>query len=286
MLRNSKLFLCIINKTINVNKVISKKIHYKGNNNKKSLKWYWRQEEYNMFHNEIFKNYLIKRDKVPHVELLPLDEQGNPKYDSCLIWLYDGDYLEMFIDALLEFNNFPPKNFKIVFHRAPINPITFDSLVFERSWFNIFDFPDAAGERDINKKEIESFNKVIQREIKDQFNLIGDYNKIYLGGFSQSACMAVYSTMTCEHKIGGTVAFSGFNFDFTPLDLEKKKVPIICINGSLDEVVIIKHARQSYSKFIKLGFNINFIEEPGLWHHFTKTGLRNANNLFTASNLI
>jgi phospholipase/carboxylesterase len=293
----------------------AKKFSLHAGQNDKSIKWYWRTKEYDMFNNDVYKNYLIKRrdqeekskpgnfkfenefslknlkkyltlkpEKEPHVELLPLDESGNPSYNSCLIWLYDGDYIETFIEHLLEFNNFPPRNYKIVFYRAPVNPITHDRVVLERSWFNIFDLPDASGRRTINKKEIEGFNKSIQREIWDQYNLIGDYKKIYLGGFSQSACMAVYSTLTSKHILGGCVAFSGFNFEFTPLDTDKKSVPILAVNGIRDEVVLIKHARNSYSNLINLGFNLQFIEEPGLKHAFTKTGLRNANKLLESGN--
>lgn len=251
----------------------------------KSVKWYWREKNYDMFHNEVFKDYLIiRRDNQevktnsPHVELIP-NRGDKTKYDSCLIWLYDGDWLEMFIDHLLEFNNFPPKNYKIIFYRAPINPITFDSSVLERNWFNILDLPNASGYRDINKKEIDSFNKDIHREIKDQFNIIGDYNNIFLGGFSQSACMALYSALTYKENLGGCISLSGFNFNFTPLDTEKRNVKILSINGISDEVVLLKHARNSYENMIKLGFNIKFIEEPGLFHFFSKTGLGHANSL-------
>ena len=278
-----------------------------GENNK-SVKWYWRPQEHEMFHNDVYKNYLIKRrsnvfpeykkfsrifnysflkkfvkssEEEPHIELLPTDEQGNPSYDSTLIWLYDGDYIETFIEHFLEFNNFHPKNFKILFYRAPINPITYDSVVLERAWFNIFNLPDAAGRREINKKEIENFNLPIQKEIQNQYNLIGDYSKIFLGGFSSSACMAIYSLMTCKEKLGGGVAFSGFNFDFTPLDEEKKQIPILCVNGIDDEVVILRHVRNSFSNMKKLGFNLQTVEEPGLRHFFTKSGLKYANSILS-----
>lgn len=280
-------------------KCFSKK-NYKNyyHSERKSIKWYYRPKEYNMNDGDIYKNFLIKK-KNENLELLPLskiDSTNNSdetktlfnseytNYESCLIWLYDGDNPEYFIEHLLEFNNFPPKKFKIVLHRAPFNPITFDTILLQRSWFNIFDLPDASGYRSsINKKEIEKMAKNhIHREIQDQYNLIGDYKKIFIGGFSQSACMALYSTLTySKANIGGCIAFSGFNFDFTPLDPEKKEIPILCINGDKDEVVITRHAKNSYDSLIKLGFNINYIQEPGLAHFFTKSGLIKANNLLT-----
>ena len=182
---------------------------------------------------------------------------------------------------MLEFNNFPEKNFKIVFYRAPVNPVNFDRIVLERAWFNIFEFPDASGRRNINQKEIEDFNNRIQREIKDQYNLIGDYSKIFLGGFSSSACMALYSMMTCKNLLGGCISFCGFNFDFTPLDEEKKAIPIMAVNGVNDQYVILRHARNSFSNMKKLGFNITCVEEPGLGHAFTKSGLKLANSILS-----
>ena len=61
-----------------------------------------------MLDNENFKNYTIKFKDNFHMELIPIT-QNNKKYDSVLIWLYDGDFPEYFTDHLLEFNNFPPK---------------------------------------------------------------------------------------------------------------------------------------------------------------------------------
>jgi phospholipase/carboxylesterase len=234
-----------------------------------------------MLINGKFKNrYLINQKENENLEFIPIDIHGNKiNYNSCLIWLYDGDHIEYFADHLLEFNNFPPQNFKIQFVRAPFNPITFDSFVLQRSWFNIFDLPDASGRRDLNKKEIDEYNKNIHREIKDQYNIIGDYKKIFIGGFSQSGCMALYSTLTYGNNIGGCISLAGFNFDFSPLDSEKKSIPLLCINGQKDEVIIQRHAKNSFSNLNKLGFNINNIIEPGLYHFFSKSGLTKANTL-------
>lgn len=269
---------------------------------KKSLKWYIRQPTHELMYNQYYKNYIVKHNMSNHpeyktffqifnlweknddkayLELLPTNQKADPEYDSCLIWLYDGDYIEYFVESLLEYNNFPPKNFKIFFLRAPINPITFDSVVLERAWFNIFNMPDAAGRRDINQRQIESFTKIIHREIQNQYNLIGDYSKIFVGGFSSSACMALYSSLTFNESLGGCLSFNGFNFDFTPIDETKKKMPILLVNGINDEYVIIRHARDSYLNMKKLGFNLTIFEEAGLGHGFTITGLSYANKILS-----
>jgi len=76
---------------------------------RKSLKWYWREKTYDMLDGDIYKNYLIKFKNNFHMELIPQSLSDNNSYDCCLIWLYDGDFPEYFIEHLLEFNNFPPK---------------------------------------------------------------------------------------------------------------------------------------------------------------------------------
>lgn len=73
--------------------------------------------------------------------------------------------------------------------------------------------------------------------------------------------------------------FAGFNFDFTPIDAEKAKIPVLAVNGISDETVIIRHARNSFYALKKNKFNLNFVEETGLYHAFSKSGLKAANDL-------
>jgi tRNA U34 5-carboxymethylaminomethyl modifying enzyme MnmG/GidA len=86
---------------------ISSKNHF--DYNRKSLKWYWREKTYDMFEGDVYKEYEIKFKYKQHIELIPQNYENSKRYDSCLIWLYDGDFPEYFIEHLLEFNNFPPK---------------------------------------------------------------------------------------------------------------------------------------------------------------------------------
>ena len=97
--------------------------------------------------------------------------------------------------------------------------------------------------------------------------------------------MALYTCMTYKENLGGVIMFSGFNFDFTPIDQEKANIPILAINGLNDETVIIRHARNSYLGLKKNKFNLKFIEETGLYHFFSKSGLKSANDLLSIKKL-
>jgi len=155
----------------------------------------------------------------------------------------------------------------------------------QHSWFNIHELPDREGNRDISKKKIDELNKGIHREIKDQYNIIGKYENIFIGGFSQSACMALYSCMTYKENLAGVIMFSGFMYDFMPIDGEKAKIPILAINGLSDETVLIRHARNSFFNFKKNKFNLKLVEETGLYHSFSKSGLKAANELLVDKKL-
>jgi predicted esterase len=246
----------------------------KGYKNNKGIKWYWREKHIDIEDNTKYKNFTVRRYDTK-IELVPSE------YNSSIIWLYDGDYIEMMIENVLEHNNFPPSNTKLIFYRAPFNPITFNTIVLQHSWFNIFELPDSFGNRDIDKSEIDKLNKLIHSEIKDQYNIVGKHENVFIGGYSQSACMALYSCMTYHANLGGVFCFNGFCFRFTPIDKEKKNIPILAVNGKDDEVVISRHAKESYSGFKKHNFKFNYIEEPGLCHYFTKSGLGLANTMIS-----
>lgn len=109
--------------------------------------------------------------------------------------------------------------------------------------------------------------------------------KIFIGGFSQSGCLALYSGLTYDKNIAGIIALNAFNFDFAPLDSKTKgNVPILTINGLKDETVLIKQARKSYLNLKKLKFNLKTVEEAGLYHSFSKDGLKQANEFLLNNN--
>jgi len=188
---------------------------------RKNPYWFFRDVNFDYKNGSRYKSFDLKRDKEnKRVELIPYKED----YKSVLVWLYAGDLIDYCVYQLLEYNNFPTKAMKIVILSAPFNPITYHTAVLEHNWFNILDLPDSEGNRYINKREINKYMKeMIFQEINHQYTLIGDFKKIFIGGFSQSACMALHSGLSYKENLGGIISFSGFKFDFSPIDLEKKK---------------------------------------------------------------
>ncbi len=248
---------------------------------RKNPYWFFRDVNFDYENGSRYKSFDLKRDKEnKRVELIPYKED----YKSVLVWLYAGDLIDYCVYQLLEYNNFPTKAMKIVILSAPFNPITYHTAVLENNWFNILDLPDSEGNRYINKREINKYMKeMIFQEINHQYTLIGDYKNIFIGGFSQSACMALHSGLSYKENLGGIISFSGFKFDFSPIDLEKKKIPILACNGQNDDIVIVRQVKESFQPLINLDFNLKLVLENGLHHAFSKTSLQYASEFLKES---
>ncbi len=76
--------------------------------NRKLLHRYHRPINYDMKHNDYYKDFVIKRrisKDDPTIEVLPIGEE----YKKTIVWLYAGDWPENMIFHLCEFDSFPPK---------------------------------------------------------------------------------------------------------------------------------------------------------------------------------
>lgn len=240
----------------------------------KYLKWFFRDVEFNFDNGSRFKQFEFKRYKDSNrIELIPFKEE----YNSVLIWLYAGDFVDQTIYQLLEYNNFPAKAMKIVVLTAPFNPIGYCRNILQHNWFDIMDLPDSLGNRFIDKAEIAKQTKdIIFPEINHQYTLVGSHKNIFIGGFSQSACMAIHAGLSYPETIGGVVSFAGFRFDFSPIDQDRIGLPIIACNGLNDDIVMVNHAKNSFQGLINLGFNVKLIVENGMYHAFSRTSLEYA----------
>jgi hypothetical protein len=127
--------------------------------------------------------------KSPHIYI-------NPKstYKYCIIWLHGLDNKpENFVDLFTKDINIPYKdNTKIILLRAPEMNITYSKLV-QTSWFDLLGFP-------INSKDSYNFDDakksrdVLANIIEEEEKLLGGhYEKIYIGGHSQGACISLYT---------------------------------------------------------------------------------------------
>lgn len=184
----------------------------------------------------------------------------NEGYNSTLIFMHGlGDSAEGYKEFFNSDYKPIPNKMRVVLLTAPKGAVTINSGMVMNSWYNIKNFnktKDSIEESDVVKSAYR-IKKVIDNEVK---NLSGDYSKIFLGGFSQGACMTLHCGLTSENKFGGLIVLSGLLFPFTAEELEKSKdslnkdVQIFIAHGGYDEVIAETLAKASYQPLYDLGY--------------------------------
>ena len=176
-------------------------------------------------------------EKNDHIYMVP---QGG-KHTHLLIFLHGfGDYAKSY-ESFFEQESFLPKNIsvKIILLQAPIS---FSGMfpVPVPSWFNITQFP-IVSEKCYDFKEAQKNAKIIENIIEEEVKFLnGKYENIYVGGFSQGACLSLYTGLTYKHLLGGVLSFSGALFAQTKVLESNKDLKIFLGHGFEDDVIPYK----------------------------------------------
>ena len=153
------------------------------------------------------------------------------KYSKVLIWLPGvGDvpesYKELFIsDAVV------PNDIKVIILCPPVKPFTLSNNKSITNWFDVYK-PGFKDENYYNFSDaVTSSNRIIKIIKNESKKLNNDFSKIYIGGFSQGACMALYMGLATNFKIGGVIACSGILFHKMEINEDNKDIKIFIGHG-------------------------------------------------------
>ena len=179
------------------------------------------------------ENYKIER-KDFHVYITPKDG----KYNYIIIFLHGlGDISESYIDFFFN-TDVLPKNIpiKIILLQSPYAKVMFNRPL-GTSWFTISQFPLVSREC-YEFKEAEISKKNIEKIINEEAKLLnGKYENIYIGGFSQGACLSLLIGLTFDHLLGGVISLSGYLFPEIEIREENKDLNIFVGHGENDNVI-------------------------------------------------
>ena len=136
------------------------------------------------------------------------------KHDATLIFLHglgdSGDgWLQMLADALSHFNSL-----KIVCPHAAAKPVTLNFGMSMPSWHDIRSL-EAIDDGDWSKyagldESIAFVRAAVAKEVQAGIAP----QRIIVGGFSQGACVTLWSSFQLETPIGGAIALSGKKLSF------------------------------------------------------------------------
>ena len=159
------------------------------------------------------------------------------KYDYILIFLHG--LLGSSSDFLDKFNKKDgpiPDNFKIILPCASEQFVT--RLNFSTtSWFDLYGINnDVIVEKDIDYEGLNESADLIKKIIKDEVKNVGNnYTRIFVGGFSQGACLSYQIGLSFEHTLGGIIPFCAIPHSQTPIVEENNKnLNIFSILGGRD----------------------------------------------------
>ena len=82
----------------------------------------------------------------------------------------------------------------------------------------------------------KSANRIINI-IEEEAKYLGGYDNIFLGGFSQGACMSLYVGCSYNHLLGGIICCSGALFPDTVINEDNNKLKIFISHGDLDDQI-------------------------------------------------
>lgn len=174
--------------------------------------------------------------KNGHIYLTPTSGQ----YTHVIIFIHGmGDCPESYLDFFSSELPLPKDtSIKIILPRAQPFP----------SWFSIMSFP-MEDEKCFNFNEAKQSAKKIESIINEEAkNLGGKYENIFIGGFSQGACLSLYLGMTLPNLLGGVICCSGVLFPQTKVSESNKNLRVFVGHGEDDFVIGIKANKLSLEK--------------------------------------
>ena len=185
--------------------------------------------------------YSVQKINETCLVLLPKNETQH--YSKVLIWLTGLEEAPEDFEGMFNYNPYllpNPKNTKIIIMSGEMRTVT--GFKVEKSpygdqaysWFDVLDFNDVSMSSinfDDVKKSAERIIKVIEEESK----YLGGYQNIFLGGFSQGACMSLYIGCGFNHLLGGVICCSGALFPDAVVNNDNNKLKIFISHGDLDD---------------------------------------------------
>lgn len=192
----------------------------------------------------------------------PLILDPSQPADSCVIWLHGlgADRYDFEPVAQMLQRSFTSTRF--ILPQAPTRPVAIFNGMSVPSWYDIL---GATPSRIIDEAQFaESIAGVVQL-IQQQVDQGIDASRIILAGFSQGGAIVLHTGyLGWEGELGGVIALSTYGQTFSDginLRVEKRRLPALCLHGTLDNVVAPAMGRAAYDFLIAQGV-------PARWYAY------------------
>ncbi|WP_152225452.1 alpha/beta hydrolase [Pseudomonas sp. SCB32] len=192
----------------------------------------------------------------------PLIFEPSRPADACVIWLHGlgADRYDFEPVAQMLQRSFSSTRF--ILPQAPTRPVGIFNGMSVPSWYDIL---GATPSRIIDETQFASSVQSITTLIQEQIDQGIEASRIILAGFSQGGAVALHTGyLGWEGELGGVIALSTYGQTFRDgvnLCAEKRRLPALCLHGTLDNVVAPAMGRAAYDFLIAQGV-------PARWYAY------------------
>ena len=185
-----------------------------------------------------------------------------------VIWLHglgaDGHDFEPIVPELRLPESLP---LRFVFPHAPVRPVTLNSGMSMRAWFDIFSLERDGPADDAGIRESAgSVRALIEREIERGI----DVHRIVVAGFSQGGASARHGALRYADRLAGLMALSTYMpipkyFQAEVIDNPQcgdLSLPIFMAHGRFDPVLSMDMGRASADLLMESGFAVEWHDYP------------------------
>ncbi|WP_137818026.1 alpha/beta hydrolase [Pseudomonas sp. 2FG] len=183
--------------------------------------------------------------------------------DACVIWLHGlgadrYDFLPV-AEALQQ----RLLSTRFVLPQAPTQAVTINGGYAMPSWYDILAMSPA---RAINREQLEASAQKVIDLIEAQRDSGIDPARIFLAGFSQGGAVVLHAAfLRWQGPLGGVLALSTYAPTFgaeLQLSDTKKQLPVYCLHGTFDEVVLPALGRAAHDCLVTQGVPVTWQEYP------------------------
>ena len=193
-----------------------------------------------------------------------IEVETAPKPNAAVIWLHglgaDGHDFEPIVPELVSPGT---RAWRFIFPNAPVRPVTINSGMRMRAWYDIAGLDrraqeDAAGFTDADTKVRELIAREVTRGIPT--------SRIVLAGFSQGGAVALYMLSRLAEKLAGVVALSCYAPRQVTFAAERAHAndttPIFMAHGQADSTVPFMLGVKSRDFLLAQGYPVEWHEYP------------------------
>lgn len=151
-------------------------------------------------------------------------------------------------------NTIRPDHLKVICPTAPVIPITLNMGFRMPAWFDIYSLENLEEETDY--EGVKASSEMVLKYVKQEIDKGIPSEKIIIGGFSQGATLALYTTLNYNQQLAGCIALSAYvpqdvhRFVPEPDKITNKDIPFFQAHGEWDNILPI-HYGSNTSKVLK-----------------------------------